>query len=243
MWIIILLLIVSIAITAILSKQNRKWQPALIGLSLLLCASGIMWVIRTRAENQKQTYHTVWDESIGFKFGQAISQTGVNSGTVLLLDETIIGATNPLAEIHLQGFQAGLSSTDLSIVKLNAMDLSTLNELSTEGLPPEMTPQGPADISYAQLMEVIRSHDQVVALVSFVGLPASMSNRQLASLPPVYVYGLEQSTTNLLDDELLQIPSIKAIVRHLPSAQLGLKPKSKDLDDIFAENFQFKQSR
>lgn len=241
MWFVSLLLCILTLVTGMLARSNAKWKPAVAGLTVLVLLSlGLQTLRQGKAKHVK--YDTVWDESIGYTLAKTITENGVVEGTVLLIDEAIPEAENPLDLIHYKGFQSGLpADSRLNLVKIQASDLMVPPAFPTEEVPPEMMPKEQVDFSFSRLMEIIGAHQNVVAVVSFVGLPASMSNAQLAGLPPLYLSGLREFTTDLTDENLLRIPSVRAIVRRNPESGNTSKPTHKNLDGIFAERFILKQ--
>ncbi|MDF3131197.1 hypothetical protein P0Y35_18455 [Kiritimatiellaeota bacterium B1221] len=237
MWLITLLLFLGVIITGFLSKSDSKWTPLVIGLTLLLITSMSLQFLKLGGDKGNQVnYSTLWEEAIGYQLAQALSNDGIQSGTVLILDENIEGAENPLADIHLKGFRQGLHTEHLNLVGINANEISTTIELGLD-VPEEMASVGPIDLSTTLLMKAIRNQPDVVALVSFVGLPASMPAELLSELPPLYLFGLNLHTADFSDEDLLRTSSVRAIVRRKPGAGTQLKPSSKNLDEVFSERF------
>ncbi|MDF3129980.1 hypothetical protein P0Y35_12300 [Kiritimatiellaeota bacterium B1221] len=241
MWPVSLLLCILTLITGMLARSNAKWNPVAAGLTVLMLLSlGLQTLRHGKAKHAE--YDTVWDESIGYTLAKVLTEDGITEGTVFLIDEAIPEAENPLDLIHYQGFQSGLpADSGLNLVKIQAWDLMVSRVSPAEELPPEMMPKEQMDLSLSRIMETIGAHQNVVAVVSFVGLPASMSKAQLAGLPPLYLSGLREFTTDLPDEFLLRIPSIRAIVRRNPESENSAKPTHKNMDGIFAERFILKQ--
>lgn len=242
MWFLSLILCLGVAVTGVLAKSNSRWKPVALGLSLLMFISIAFQFVNTGGNGKGVDYSTRWDESVGYMLAQALTRDGMDNGTVLILDAQIEGAKYPLDEIHFAAFQSGLPAGHaLHLVKLDATELNPLQEFTQDDIPEEMVPKQYIDLSLPLLMQAIKAEENVAALVSFVGLPEDMSGEALANLPPVYVYGLEQFTTDHADEDLLRLPSIRAIVRRKPGSGLKLKPASEDLEKVFAERFILKQ--
>ncbi len=240
LWITILLFF-GIVGSTVLAKSNSKWNPLVIALTLLMIVALGFQFRNLGGSSGGASYSMRWEEAVGQQLAKALSEDGIHSGTVVILDEIIEGAANPLAEIHRESFRKGLTSDSLNVVEINASDISTFNELGLTDVPEEMTPNGPVDLSTTLLMKAINNESDVVALVSFIGLPASMSPQALNALPPVYVHGLTHLTSEQKDEDLLKTSSIRAIVREKPGVSFQKPPAGKNLEEIFSEAFVLKQ--